>query len=72
MLRCLLVFIVISLLLLVALAVAVLHWKRKVSSPARMESETILELIRRQNKIDAELEKMTAVVCKLTKMMGAL
>lgn len=72
MLRCLLVFIVIPLLLLVVLAVVVLHWKRKVSSPVRMESETILELIRRQNKIDAELEKMTAVVCKLTKMMGAL
>ena len=72
MLEYFLIFIVGSLLLLVVLAVAVLHWKRKASSPARMESETILELIRRQNKIDAELEKMTETVCKLAKMVGDL
>ncbi len=72
MLEYFLIFIVGSLLLLVVLAVAVLLRKRKASSPARMESETILELIRRQNKIDAELEKMTAVVCKLAKMEGDL
>lgn len=72
MLRCFLIFVAILLVMLVAMAVAVLLRKRKVSSPARMESETILELIRRQNKIDAELEKMTAAVCKLTKMMGEL
>ena len=69
MLEYFLIFIVGSLLLLVALAVAVLLRKRKVSSPARMESETILELIRRQKEIDSELEKMTETVCKLAKMM---
>ena len=72
MLEYFLIFIVGSLLLLVVLAVAVLHWKRKVSFPARMESETILELIRRQNEIDSELENMTETVCKLAKMVGDL
>ncbi|MCR5317755.1 MAG: hypothetical protein K6E22_05955 [Treponema sp.] len=72
MLEYFLIFIVGSLLLLVVLAVAVLHWKRKASSPARMESETILELIRRQNEIDSELENMTETVCKLAKMVGDL
>ena len=72
MLEYFLIFIVGSLLLLVVLAVAVLHWKRKASSPVRMESETILELIRRQNEIDSELVKMTETVCKLAKMVGDL
>lgn len=72
MLEYFLIFVAVPLLLLVVLAVAVLHWKRKASSPARMESETILELIRRQNEIDSELENMTETVCKLAKMVGDL